>query len=164
MKTTCNICLTQQTELKCNECTFECCYKCIEEWTERSHNCPQCGKFETYDIEYSLIVSEEESIYEYELYDPMYIQMFFDDSSVSTEEVEETLNAFGEEIEETDEEPEEYNDYEYNDDDFSDVEELNDEHPNYNYYTIEPILILPLNLPPPPIESPPLIPSPSPSV
>ena len=68
IKTTCNICLNDQTELKCSECTFECCYKCIYEWSDRSHNCPQCGKFETYDIEYSLIVSDEDSIYDFEIY------------------------------------------------------------------------------------------------
>lgn len=69
MRTVCNICLESQTDIKCSQCSFECCYQCIYNWAERSHNCPQCRKFETYDIEYSLLTSEEESVYEESVYE-----------------------------------------------------------------------------------------------
>ena len=63
MKTICNICFETATDIKCNLCSYECCYQCIHLWSERSHNCPQCRNFESYDIEYSLLTSDDESIY-----------------------------------------------------------------------------------------------------
>ena len=85
----CNICLCEQTELKCNECTFECCYKCINEWSERSHDCPQCKKFETYDIEYSTIISEEEISYDPDFYNTHVILFnFFNDENEEENEEE----------------------------------------------------------------------------
>ncbi len=92
MKTFCNICLSEPTKLKCSECTFECCYNCIYEWSEKSHNCPQCGKFETYDIEYSMFIQEndddDDTVYNFELLDSE--QFYFsDESSVYTYDPEE---------------------------------------------------------------------------
>jgi len=138
----CNICYDKQTELKCDECTFECCYECILEWSERSHYCPQCKQFETYGIEYFTSSSEEESIYDFEIFDPEFTVLF-------------------EESEEENEESEEISEIS----DISDDDEFNEEHPGYNYYLvteqINPITVL-LSLghsyllpPPPPPPSPP---------
>lgn len=145
MRTTCNICFETQTDIKCNYCRFECCYQCIHQWSERSRYCPQCRKFETYDIEYSLI--EEEKYLEFHDLD-----LFVNDeeSSISTYEINSEYDEH------------EYDEHEYNqnldplifDFNFSDNEELNDEHPNYNYF-------LPFDLLPP--SPPPYPPPPSPA-
>jgi hypothetical protein len=61
IRRSCNICyLPVESPLKCNECTFECCNKCILTWAERSRECPQCRKYRTFDIDYPN--SETESV------------------------------------------------------------------------------------------------------
>lgn len=183
-KTTCNICLDQPSELKCHECTYETCYNCIYEWSARSHNCPLCGRFETYDIDYPLLDSEEESIYDYEVYDPQYADPFLYGNYEEEDEDEWTENENDDEYDENDDE---YDEFEYNqhpqpvplplfDPDFgsffdqvpNEDEEYIDEHPNYNYYALNQILELSpheleeLSLlpPPPPPTSPPTSPPP----
>lgn len=54
VRTTCNICYVENVELKCNLCTFECCFDCINEWSKHSVKCPQCSQEKTYDIEYEV--------------------------------------------------------------------------------------------------------------
>ena len=146
IKTVCNICLEAETDITCNYCSYECCYQCIHLWSERSHTCPQCRIFESYDIEYSILASDEESIYDENLFD---VDLFNEFLHTIEENVQTIENS-------------EYDENEYNQNpnqdheelifDFSDNEEFNDEHPNYNYLTLFP--------PPPP---PPYPPPPSPS-
>ncbi len=138
-KTLCNICYDDQTELKCDICTFECCYSCIIKWMEKSHNCPQCGKFETYDIDYSVISSDdEESVFAFDLPPLAQIIQLLIDEDENTDTEEENEEDYGEEpdyeepgiegneeliyyeLDEQDE-PDEYDEHEYN------------EHPNNNY-------------------------------
>lgn len=66
----CYICYNVPSEIQCNECTFECCYDCIYEWSTRSYYCPQCKQFQTYNIEYDELDTDDESIYDLEIYDP----------------------------------------------------------------------------------------------
>jgi len=57
---TCNICFDEAPELKCIECVFEVCYKCITKWANTSHKCPLCGQLETYDIDYPQVISSDD--------------------------------------------------------------------------------------------------------
>lgn len=66
-KITCNICMNQSSDIKCNECTFECCYNCIYEWIKTSHKCPQCRQIRSYDVEYyNYDDDDDDSVYSIE--------------------------------------------------------------------------------------------------
>ena len=48
----CNICLQEKKKIiKCNECNFNVCKKCINKWYKFNKICPQCKYENTYDIE-----------------------------------------------------------------------------------------------------------------
>ena len=53
----CDVCFGLKTTIKCTDCTFNTCMKCIEKWFTSCGNflCPQCKKERTYLIDYSKI-------------------------------------------------------------------------------------------------------------
>jgi hypothetical protein len=123
VKIMCNICMNENSDAKCVECTFECCYDCIHRWSRKSHSCPQCSKYQTYEIEYEELEKEEDedSIYDFELYDPLYTN----------------LNLYDQESE-SDSEYNYPNEYPESEDEVTDqvTDEVTDEHSNYNYYSM----------------------------
>jgi hypothetical protein len=89
IKISCNICFEKQADSKCSKCTYICCYECIYTWSERSLKCPQCGQFQSYDIEYPEIEEkEEESITDFDLYNPDYTNQLESASESASESIE----------------------------------------------------------------------------
>ncbi len=76
-KLICILCNDRSSELKCNECTLECCNKCINTWYEQHNTCPQCRQIDTFDT------FDTEPIYDVEFVDDGIV--YEDDNDVHNE-------------------------------------------------------------------------------